>query len=283
MKLFLNRSVSICYFATFVHGVVLWSVLYYIPLYFEGVRGYNPIITGVAVLPQTLTVVPCAVAVGFVAAHTGRYRWALWAGWILTTLGSGLLYLLGIDSNIIQRIFLMLVSGIGMGLLFTSMALAIQASAPQEDIAIAAAMFCFFRGFGQAVGVAIGGVIFQNRIAVELQNFPDLVAVAGQYSLDAVALVQTIEYLPPELPQVLHVKIGFADSLKVIWAVMCGVSGFALIASCFVEKYALDQAINTEQGFRCVEWSGKDRIENGSTSHRDVVRRSASPLDEKIF
>jgi MFS family permease len=169
--------------------VVLWSVLYYIPLYFEGVKGYNPIITGVAILPQTLTVVPCAVAVGFIAARTGRYRRALWAGWIFTTFGSGLLYLLGIDSNIIKCVFLMLVSGVGMSLLFPSMALAFQASAPQEDIAIAAAMFCFFRGCGQTVGGAIGDVIFQNRIIVELQKYPDLVAVAGQYSLDVVALV----------------------------------------------------------------------------------------------
>jgi MFS family permease len=281
MKLFLNRSTSICYFTAFVHGVVLWSVLYYIPLYFEAVRGYNPIITGVAVLPQTLTVVPCAVAVGFIAARTGRYRWALWTGWILTTFGSGLLYLLGIDSNTTQCIFLMLVSGVGMGLLFPSMALAIQASAPQEDIAIAATMFCFFRSCGQTVGVAIGGVIFQNRIVVELQKFPDLVVVASQYSLDAVALVQTIGHLPPELPQVLHVKTGFADALKVIWAVMCGVSGIALIASYFVEKYTLDQAINTEQGFRDVALGGNGRPEDDVESYKDAVGKSKSPLDEK--
>jgi EmrB/QacA subfamily drug resistance transporter len=250
MHLFRNRSTSICYFTTFVHGVVLWSVLYYLPLYFEGVRGYDPIISGVAALPQTCTVIPCAVAVGFVAAKTGRYRWALWAGWALTTFGCGILYLLDGESTVTQCVFLQLGSGIGMGLLFPSMALSIQASAPQEDVAIAAALFCFFRGFGQTVGVAVGGVIFQNQVKIELGRFSDLAAVASQYSVDAVALVQTMRQLPSDLPQARHLKTGFADALQIIWVVMCGLSGIALFASFFVERYALDRAITTEQGFR---------------------------------
>jgi MFS family permease len=252
MEIFNNRSTSLCYFTTFIHGTILWSVLYYLPLYFEAVRGYNPIITGVAVLPDTLTVVPCAILVGFTAAHTGIYRWALWWGWALTTIGCGLLYLLDSTSNTIQCVILMLLSGIGLGLLFPSMALSIQASAPQEHIAIAAAMFTFFRAFGQTVGVAIGGVIFQNRITIELAKFPDLVAQAGKYSLDAVALVETIEHLPGNLPQAFELKTGFADALKIIWAVMSGFAGIALVASVFVESYDLNQALLTEQGFRDV-------------------------------
>jgi hypothetical protein len=73
--------------------------------------------------------------------------------------GCGVLYLLDVDSTATQCIFLQLGSGIGMGVLFPSIALSIQASAPEEDIAIAAALFCFFRGFGQTVGMAIGCVI----------------------------------------------------------------------------------------------------------------------------
>jgi EmrB/QacA subfamily drug resistance transporter len=250
MRLFRNRSTSICYLTTFLHGVVLWSVLYYLPLYFEGVRGYSPIISGVAALPQTCTVIPCAVAVGFIAAKTGRYRWALWAGWALTTFGCGILCLLDENSTVAQCVLLQLGSGIGMGLLFPSMALSIQASAPQEDVAIAAALFCFFRGFGQTVGVAVGGVIFQNQVKVGLERFPDLAAEASQYSLDAVALVQTMSHLPSDSSQAQHLKSGFTDALKTIWIVMCGLSGIALFASLFVERYALDRAILTEQRFR---------------------------------
>ena len=281
MRLFRDRSTSICYFTTFIHGIILWATLYFLPLYFEGVKGYTPVITGVAALPQTVTVIPCAAIAGIVAARTGHYRWALWAGWVLTAFGCGLMCLLGVDSSIAQFIFLNGVSGIGMGLLFPSMQLAIQASAPQEDVAIAAALFTFFRGCGQTVGVAIGGVIFQNRIKVELEHFPDLAAAASQYSLDAVGLVQTISRLPAELPQALHAKMGFGAAIRVVWAVMCALAGVALIASLFVQRRALDQALNTQHGFRNVALGGKERSESDLETLSGPGSLANSSSDEK--
>jgi Fungal trichothecene efflux pump (TRI12) len=44
--IFANWSLRITYFTTVIHGMILWSLLYYIPLYYEAVKGYSPIITG---------------------------------------------------------------------------------------------------------------------------------------------------------------------------------------------------------------------------------------------
>jgi MFS family permease len=280
MRLFYDRSTSICYFTDFIHGIILWTILYFLPLYFEGVKGYTFVISGVAALPQSVTVIPCAAIAGVIAAVTGHYRWALWAGWILTALGCGLMCLLGVETTVAQWIFINGVSGVGMGLLFPSMQLAIQASAPQEDIAIAAALFTFFRGCGETVGVAIGGVIFQNRIAVELEKFPDLAAAARHYSLDAIAIVKTISSLPPDLPQVLHAKEGFGGALQVVWGVMCSLAAIALIATCFVKSYALDQALKTEQGFRERPLGGREPLESDIEASRVVKDISDSLSDE---
>jgi hypothetical protein len=62
--------------------------------------------------------------------------------------------------------------------------------------------------------------------------------------------VQTIRQLPSDLLQVQQVKMGFANALMIVWVVMCGLAGIAFITGCFVERYALDRAITTEQGFR---------------------------------
>jgi hypothetical protein len=98
--IFLNRSTSIIYLGSLFHGLILYSLVYYMPEYFQAVKLYSPIISGVAALPQTLTVVPCAIAVGVVVGITGRYRWALWSGWFLTTLGCGLLIKLDVNTSI---------------------------------------------------------------------------------------------------------------------------------------------------------------------------------------
>ncbi len=52
-SIFSNTTMLITYFETLVHGIVLWSLLYFLHLYYEAVKGYTPIISGVAVLPET--------------------------------------------------------------------------------------------------------------------------------------------------------------------------------------------------------------------------------------
>lgn len=43
--------------------MILWSMLYYLPLYYEGVKQYTPIIAGVSILPES----------SFVARESNRY------------------------------------------------------------------------------------------------------------------------------------------------------------------------------------------------------------------
>lgn len=51
--IFSNWTLRITYFTTVIHGMILWSLLYYMPLYYEAVKGYSPIITGVFSNPKT--------------------------------------------------------------------------------------------------------------------------------------------------------------------------------------------------------------------------------------
>ncbi|KLU81864.1 hypothetical protein MAPG_00945 [Magnaporthiopsis poae ATCC 64411] len=54
-------------------------------------------------------------------------------------------------------------SALGMGLLFPFITLALQASVPQAEVAMAATLVLFFWSFGQVAGVAVGGSILENR------------------------------------------------------------------------------------------------------------------------
>ncbi|PQE13797.1 MFS multidrug transporter protein [Rutstroemia sp. NJR-2017a BVV2] len=252
-SLFRNRSTTIAYFLTFVHGMILWSMVYYLPLYFMAVHSYTPVLAGVAALPQTLTVVPCAMIVGIITAKTGRYRWSLWLGWALTTFGCGIMFRLDVDTPVVEWVFLLMTSGIGIGLL----------SCAVEDVAIAAGLFTFFRALGQTVGVAVGGVIFQNRMQANLSTYPNLANLSGKYSLDAVALITHINTLSSDASETLQLKTAFANSIRVIWAVMCGFAGLGLIVTAGVEGYDLNQVLVTEQGFVGREGLGIDGGERG--------------------
>ena len=249
LSIFKNRDSNIAYLLVFMQGIILWAILYYMPLLFEGAKDFTPVFAGISALPQSLTVVPCAMIVGIVAGKTGFYRWALWGGWVLTTLGSGILYLIGPTTSTQGWVFIMLVSGIGIGLLFPALALAIQASAPPKHIAIAAAMFTFFRCFGQTIGVAIGGVIFQNRMATITAGYPLLADSATAYSLDVVALIRQIHSLSNADPRKDILEDALSRSIHTIWALICGLSGISLISAFFIRHHDLNQALATEQAF----------------------------------
>ena len=208
---------------------------------------------GVSVLPETLTVAPASVVCGVIVTITGRYRWAVWSGWVLTTLGLGLLCLQDVHTKTVEWVFLNLIAGLGTGLLFPAMAFAIQASASNADMAFAVSMFSFFRAFGQSIGVAIGGVIFQNQLKKELLKFPELASKAGEYSKDAASLVQILKTMPADLPARLHIITSYAAALKIVWAVLCGFGAVALVASLFTEGLSLDRELETEQGFQHAE------------------------------
>ncbi|KAH8597661.1 major facilitator superfamily domain-containing protein [Bisporella sp. PMI_857] len=247
-SIFSNASLIITYLETIVHGMILWSLLYYLPLYYEGVKGYTPIISGVAVLPETSFVAPMSVVVGIVCAATGRYRWAIWIGWVLTTVGSGLLILLDPSTSIPAWVFLNVPVSIGTGMLFPSMALAIQASARPQDAGHSVAFFAFARVFGQSLGVAVGGVVFQNQVKVKMLKYDLLAPLADAYSKDATSLVHIIKNMEKGLMKEQLVQ-SYADALKIIWVVMCALSAVVMVASVFTKGYTLQQELNTRQGF----------------------------------
>ncbi|KAG4443606.1 hypothetical protein IFR05_000883 [Cadophora sp. M221] len=247
--IFNNRTMLITYLETLIHGIVLWSLLYFLPLYYEAVQGYTPIISGVAILPETSFVAPMSVVVGIICAKTGHYRWAIYIGWVLTTLGAGVLILLGPSTSIVSWIFLNFPISIGTGMLFPAMALAIQAAGRQEDSGHAAAFYSFTRVFGQSLGVAIGGVIFQNQIRLKLLSYELLAPFADAYSKDATALIGVIKAMEDGLEKTQLIE-AYADALKMIWVVMCALSAVGLVASLATKGYSLNQEHKTLQGFK---------------------------------
>ncbi|KFY26183.1 hypothetical protein V491_01412 [Pseudogymnoascus sp. VKM F-3775] len=221
-SIFHGSTAKVGYFGTFIHGVIVWSMLYYMPLYYEVTKNFNPIESGVAIFPFTFTTAPAAIVVGLVITKTGKYRPSIWVGWILTAIGLGLLIILKEDTTTPQWIFLSLAAGLGTGILYSAQSFAVQASASNSDLPYAAAMYSFFRSLGQTFGVACGGAIFQNAFRQKLFLNPTLNAESTQLAREASAIVQIVKSLP--------------DS--------------KLKGEVVAAEISLDRELETEQGFR---------------------------------
>ncbi|KFY64367.1 hypothetical protein V496_03311 [Pseudogymnoascus sp. VKM F-4515 (FW-2607)] len=249
-SIFHESTAKVGYFGTFIHGVIVWSMLYYMPLYYEVTKNFNPIESGVAIFPLTFTTAPAAIVVGFVITKTGKYRPSIWVGWVLTTVGLGLLIILEEDTTTPQWIFLSLTAGLGTGILYSAQSFAVQASASNSDLPYAAAMYSFFRSLGQTFGVACGGTIFQNAFRQKLSLNPTLSAESTQLAREASAIVQIVKSLPDSKLKA-EIVAAYVDSFRMIWIAMCVLASVALILSLvFVKEISLDRELETEQGFK---------------------------------
>ena len=266
MDVFKNRTNAACYFGLTLHGMILWSLLYYMPLYYETVKRETAILAGVSLFPQTFTVAPAAVVTGILISKVGRYRWAIWSGWSISTLGYGLLCYLKVNTPTVSWVFLNLVSGIGMGILFPAMTFPIQAATSNKDMAFAVALYSFFRAFGQAIGVAIGGTIFQNEMKKKLLRYPLLASHATEYSRDASSLVQVIKTMSAGQARTELVQ-SYTDALRIVWAVLTGLAAVGFLTSFLIQDLDMNRALETEQGMRREE----------TREHKDVEKKSIQP------
>ncbi|CAG7932952.1 unnamed protein product [Penicillium olsonii] len=271
--IFKNKTATVSFIGSVLQGLILWCALYYLPLYYEAVKEYSPIISGVALFPETFTVAPSGMVVGILITVTGRYRWAVWLGWILSTIGIGLMCLIKANTSILGWIFLNIVPGLGLGILFPALGYAVQASSEPENLAIAVAMFSFFRALGQAIGVAVGGVVFQNRMLNNISKYPALAPMASAYSKDAAGLVRVIKSMADGADKS-NLKDAYTDSLRTVWIVCCGVSGVAMLLGFLTEHYDLDRALETNQGLQRDDDSIEDEKGWNMREEHAVVRET---------
>lgn len=210
-------------------------MLYYLPVYYETVKGLSITMVGVALLPETLTIVPASIITGILVSSLRTYREAIQVGWILTTLGTGLLLMLGVNTRTAVWAGLNLILGVGTGILFGAMAFTVQASSAREILPVAVSLFSFFRSLGSVLGIAIGGTIFQNHFDDEVSRNPNAALFHGQNSFTAGSQISSL--LPGETKQwALH---AVADSLRPIWLFCCIVSALGLLSSLLLKKNSL--------------------------------------------
>ena len=195
--------------------------------------------SGVALLPETFSITLAAGLVGFVIASTGRYREALTAGWVVATTSLGTLYLLDVHTATYKWVLINFFVGMGTGSLFTSLNLTVQSNIAPHEVSHALGFFAFFRALGQAIGVAIGGATFDNIFRSKLGQNSEIAAYKNELSKGAAALIEILKTIPDSDARKPALIQTYADSLRLLWPVMCGCAGIALLFSLFIRHHNL--------------------------------------------
>lgn len=230
------------------------AIEYYPPLYFQAVKGASPLRSGLLVLPILLTDSCAAFSAGVIIHRTGRYLTLIRIGPVIMTAGVGLYILFSRTSSIGQIIGVQILTGIGCGLLFEPPILALQAWVPQERVATASSTYGLMRSISYVMSIVIGGVIFQNSMATQVDkliappvslpsNITDLL-LNGHAAANVIAV-----NLIQDPAQKMAVQEAFAWSLRNMWIFMVCISSLCIVATIFIKKKVLTtEHVETKTG-----------------------------------
>ncbi|KAH0277264.1 putative major facilitator superfamily transporter, partial [Aureobasidium melanogenum] len=242
LRIFQNRSNIAVLGVCAIHGMVFISASYYLPLYFQAARGATPLLSGVYILPQALSLSFASMATGIFIRKTGQYLPAIWFGMTFLVLGFGLFIDFTANSSWAKLIIFQIIAGIGIGPNFQAPLIALQTGVQPRDIATATATFGFVRQIFTSISVVIGQTVYQNQMNSKTAS---LVAALGPKVADqltgggAGANTQLIDSLPRGQKQV--AQTAFAQSLHPMWIMYTCFAALGLVVSLFIKKKELSK------------------------------------------
>ncbi|OZJ02471.1 hypothetical protein BZG36_05133, partial [Bifiguratus adelaidae] len=243
MRLFRLRTPLATFLAMFFLGFPFYTWLYYLPIYFQVVRGDSATSSGLELLPFLLGLIITSIVSGILVSKTGRYRIFFWLGGACVTAGSVLIHMLDAISTRGDQIGFLLLVGIGIGASSQTLIIAAQSSVPYRDIATTTAMNNFFRTIGGVFGIAIASALFNNSLSNNLAatlsaNHIDVTLTSAESSFDYIQQISD-----PVAKQAIIQT--YVDALRAVNTMLIPCSALFFIATWFVQHHELCKKVGT--------------------------------------
>ncbi|KAL8319250.1 hypothetical protein RB597_006164 [Gaeumannomyces tritici] len=252
LHLFRNSITSIIFLLSFLHGVVTLWVVYFLPVYFQGVLAATAYRSGIMLLPTVLALLPAAILGGLLLTKFGRYKPILIVSFALITVGFGLLSLLDETSSTAAWVGYQVVESAGAGFGMAVLLPALLAPLTDRDTALATATWALLRVFGIVWGVAVAGTIYTNR-AAQLVTQGGAIAsnatVAAQFAAGGAYGAASLELLDSLSPATRAEVVAVQSSaLQRSWQVAIAFAGVGFIAACVIKEIPLRKELDTDYG-----------------------------------
>ncbi|KAJ2069073.1 hypothetical protein GGI08_000540 [Coemansia sp. S2] len=165
MWIFGVRNLVIDFAVTFLCGMSMFSIIFYMPVYFSAVFGADSMRAGLLVLPFGMSLSVSSFVTGYFMSGKDRYRLFMRLGPAIMALGVLLLALLSGRTSQATQAVLLIVPGIGMGNVIVANVIAAQAATDAHLIATITPLCEFFLSIGGVFGVALFGAVYRNKLS----------------------------------------------------------------------------------------------------------------------
>jgi MFS family permease len=268
-RLFNNRTSATAFVLTFTSSIIVQMQSYFLPVYFQAVKGTTAMQAGVSFLPFAIGTLVFAVLAGTLLSKYGAYRPLHAAAFAMSSIGFGLFTLLQDDSAKATWVCFQLIASAGTGLVLSVLLPAIMAALPESDVAASSAAYSFVRTFGYIWGVTLPSTIFNAQFNKHLFGISDtrvrgLLRDGAAYAYASGQFINKLEFQTRR--EVIDI---YTVSLKAVWWMGLAISLISFLAVGGERGLELRKELETEYGLDEAQASDQSQTRNGEEKSRD--------------
>ncbi|KAL3426665.1 hypothetical protein PVAG01_00174 [Phlyctema vagabunda] len=170
------RSIPFGSLFIFCIGSSTFPTLYYLPIWFQAIKGDSAIMSAVHMLPTALSALSGTTFAGTMSTRIGYYMPFACACCVFMPLGAGLLMTIEVDFPTAKWIGYQVLYGFGIGMGFQQANVAVQASVAVKDVPIGSSIMFSSQLLGSSIFNAVAQNIFTSNLkrnigALRLSDF----------------------------------------------------------------------------------------------------------------
>lgn len=225
-----QRSMPFTMFYSFAQGGVNFGVLYFVPVWLQGVKGYSAVQSGVDLLPFIMGLTVTMLGVGWLLTKGGYSAPFMLLSVVMVTVSVGLFTTWNPDTGRAHVLGYLALFGLGQGFGWQQPILIAQTMLPAVDIATGTALTTVCKLLGGTIFVSISETVFSNQMHRQIaQRLPQL---DGELLMHTGTTQLRSHVDPSLLPQL---SMAFNAALRHVWLIYVGVSAASLFGALGVE------------------------------------------------
>ncbi|KAF2121675.1 major facilitator superfamily domain-containing protein [Lophiotrema nucula] len=229
-RVFRNRTVWASSLYAFGLGASFFIGVYYIPIWFQAVKGTSAVGSGIRNLPMMLSAVLLSILAGVLVTVQGHYAPYLYVGTVLMSIGAGLLSTWNPDTKSSVWIGYQILFGVGVGVCLQQPMVAVQTVLDIKDVPVGASLIVFIQSLGGAMFVSVGETVLTNQLVKELaKNAPSIhpadVIAAGSSRLQSTFHGDVLR----------AIVLSYNNALSKVFIVATAMAAFTIVGCVCVE------------------------------------------------
>jgi hypothetical protein len=248
-----QRSVAAsCMTGFFIYACILIQT-YFLPYWFQAVKAYSAVQSGIAMIPYVAASAVCSLLAGVFVSKNGYFTAPAILGCAIGTVGCGFISTITPSTPSARWIGYEILTSAGIGFAIQQGFSAIQIVLPLDEVAIGTAAVVAFQSLGGAVFVSVGNTILQNSL-LSASRHNQLPGVDIQAVIKAGA-TEFRKKVPPEaIPALVAI---YVKALQKVFLAAIPMAGLAFVSCLFLEwKSVNEKRAEDEEAQR-----GKARVE----------------------